>query len=135
MLVAAVRTLLRFSTRRLTLTVNDLTAQVETPLLCVGNNDYRLEMPDAGTREHLDRGELCVIVLRRKSRWGFFAAAVRALAGRDRRIDVARLDEVRQLRVDSARPCLTVSLDGETERVEPPLVYRIRPRALRVIAP
>jgi diacylglycerol kinase family enzyme len=135
MLVAASRTLLRFSTRRLTLTVNDFTAQVDTPLLFVGNNDYRLEMPNAGTREHLDRGELCVIVMRRKSRWGFFAAAVRALAGRDRRTDVVRLEDVLQLRVDAARPFLTISLDGETEHMATPLMYRIRPKALRVIAP
>jgi diacylglycerol kinase family enzyme len=135
LLVAAVHTLLRFSTHRLTLTVNDLSGQVDTPLLFVGNNDYRLDMPGAGTREHVDRGELCVMVLRRKSRWGFFAAALRALFGRDRPDDVVRLDDVHRLRVDAARPFLIVSLDGETEHLATPLVYRIRPKALRVITP
>lgn len=133
--VAAARTLLRFSTRRLTLTVNERSAQVDTPLLFVGNNDYRLEMPDAGTRKRLDGGELCVMVLRRKSRWGFLASTARALLGRDRREDVVRLDDVRRLRVDSLRPFLIVSLDGEVEHLATPLIYRIRPKALRVIAP
>src|SRR6185503_9048517 len=41
MLVASVRTLVRFNHQRLTLTVNDRKAQVDTPLLFVGNNDYR----------------------------------------------------------------------------------------------
>jgi diacylglycerol kinase family enzyme len=133
--IAAARTLLRFSSRRLTLTINDRKAQVDTPLLFVGNNKYRLELPGAGTRERLDAGELCIIVLRRKSRWGFVAAAVRSLVGRERPVDIVELNDVQSLRVDSSRPSLTISLDGETARMEPPLRYRIRPKALKVIAP
>lgn len=135
MAVAAARTLLRFSSRTLTLTVNDSTQQVDTPLLFVGNNRYRLEMPGAGTRERLDGGELCVVVLRRTSRLGFLAATVRALLGRHRDLDVVQVEDVNQLRVDSSRPSLAISLDGETEDMETPLTYRIRPKALRVIAP
>lgn len=135
MAIAAFRTLVRFSSRRLTLTANDHTAQVETPLLFVGNNAYRLEMPGAGTRERLDGGCLFVTVLRRKSRWGFCAATLRSLVGRRRPIDVAQLDDVKHLRVDSSRRALTISLDGETALMETPLDYRIRPKALKVIAP
>jgi diacylglycerol kinase family enzyme len=135
MAIAVARTLLRFSSRRLMLTVNDHKARVDTPLLFVGNNRYSLELPGAGTRERLDAGELCVIVLRRKSRWGFCAAAIRSLIGRERPADIVQLDDVRTLRVDSARPRLTVSVDGETARMETPLNYRIRPKALKVIAP
>lgn len=135
MAIAVARTLIRFSSRRLTLTVNDHKAQIDTPLLFVGNNAYRLEMPGAGTRERLDEGELCVIVLRRKSRWGFCAAAIRSLVGRARPNDIVRLDEVQTLRVEGSRPSVTISLDGETATMIPPLDYRIRPRALRVIAP
>lgn len=135
MAVAAARTLIRYSSRRLTLTINDRKAQVDTPLLFVGNNDYRLEMPGTGTRERLDAGELSVIVLRRKSRWGFFATLVRSLAGIERSMDIVQLEDVATLRVGSSRSSLTISLDGETARMEPPLNYRIRPRALKVIAP
>lgn len=135
MAVAAARTLLRFSSRRLTLTIDDKTAAVDTPLLFVGNNAYRLEVPGAGTRERLDGGELCMVALRRKSRLGFCTATFRALFGRHRSVDVVRLDGVKHVRVDIARPLLTISIDGETERIAPPLDYRIRPKALRVIAP
>lgn len=135
MAVAAARTLLKFSSRRLTLTVDDKTAAVDTPLLFVGNNAYRLEVPGAGTRERLDGGELCMVALRRKSRLGFCAATFRALFGRHRSVDVVRVDGVKHLRVDIARALLTISIDGETERIAPPLDYRIRPQALRVIAP
>jgi diacylglycerol kinase family enzyme len=135
MAIAAARTVLRFSSRRLTLTANERKAAVDTPLLFVGNNTYRLEMPGSGTRERLDSGELCVIVLRRKSRLGFLATAIRSLIGRERPIDIVQLDDVQTLRVDSARPSLTISLDGETATMKPPLKYRIRPGALKVIAP
>ena len=135
MAVAAIRTLLRFNHQRLTLTVNDTAARVDTPLLFVGNNDYRLELPGAGRRSRLDGGELCVLSLRRKTRAGFLAATVRTLAGRARPGDLVRLDGVERLRVGSGRHRLTVSLDGEVLSVEPPLDYRIRKGALRVIAP
>ena len=44
MLVASLRTLARFNHQRLTLTVNDEKARVDTPLLFVGNNDYRIDI-------------------------------------------------------------------------------------------
>jgi diacylglycerol kinase family enzyme len=135
MAIAAARTLFRFSHRRLTLTVNDRTAVVDTPLLFVGNNAYKMDLPGAGTREALDRGELFVVVLRRKSRLGFCLASVRALFGRSRADDVVRIDGVETLKVGSSRHHLAVSLDGESVHLKPPLVYRIRPKALNVIAP
>ena len=135
MAVAAVRTLVRFGHQRLTLTANDEQARVDTPLLFVGNNEYQLALPEAGGRDTLDDGKLCVLVLRKKTRAGFIAAALRALVGRARPDDMVRLDNVERLRVGSGRRRLAVSLDGEVVSVEPPLDYHIRKRALRVIAP
>jgi diacylglycerol kinase family enzyme len=42
---------------------------------------------------------------------------------------------VKRLRVSSHRRHLAVSLDGEVVRAKQPLDYRIRSKALRVIAP
>jgi YegS/Rv2252/BmrU family lipid kinase len=135
MLVASLRTLARFNHQRLTLTVNDEKARVDTPLLFVGNNDYRLDLGAPGQRESLDDGQLCVLVMRRKTRAGLIAASVRALLRRARPDDMVRIDGVERLRVDSHRSHLTVSLDGEVVRSAPPLDYRIRKQALAVIAP
>ena len=135
MLVASVRTLVRFRHHRLTLTVNDEKARVDTPLLFVGNNDYRLDIGGAGERESLDQGRLFVLVMRKNSRLGLIAASIRALFDRSRKGDMVNLDAVERLRVDSHRSSLAVSLDGEVVRVEPPLDYKIRKKALRVIAP
>ena len=134
MLVASIRTLARFNHQRLTLTVNDEQARIDTPLLFVGNNDYRLDLGAPGQRESLDDGELCVLVMRKKTRTGLIAASIRALFDRARRDDMVRIDGVERLRVDSHRSQLAVSLDGEVVRSAPPLDYRIRKQALTVIA-
>ncbi|HWC57180.1 MAG TPA: diacylglycerol kinase family protein, partial [Sphingomicrobium sp.] len=95
MVVASVRTLWRFGRRRLTLTVNDeQTGIVDTPLLFVGNNDYRIDIGAPGRRERLDGGELCVLLMRKKTRRGMIAASVRALLNRSRDDDMVRLDGV-----------------------------------------
>jgi YegS/Rv2252/BmrU family lipid kinase len=135
MLVASVRTLARFNHQRLTLTVNDEKARIDTPLLFVGNNDYRLDIGAPGQRESLDDGQLCVLVMRKKTRRGLIAASIRALFDRARRDDMVRIDGVERLRVGSHRSQLAVSLDGEVVRSAPPLDYRIRKQALTVIAP
>jgi diacylglycerol kinase family enzyme len=136
MIVASLRTLVRFGHRRLILTVNEETqGRIDTPLLFVGNNGYRLDLGAAGQRESLEEGELCVLVMRKKSRRGLIAASIRALLGRSRPDDMVRIDGVERLRVGSHRSHLAVSLDGEVTREAPPLDYCIRKRALRVIAP
>jgi diacylglycerol kinase family enzyme len=135
LMVASARTLARFGHQRLRLTINDRPAAADTPLLFVGNNDYRLALPNAGSRSSLKDGRLCVLVMRSKSRAGFLGATARVLLGRTRDTDMVRLDDVQTLRVDSRRSLLPVSLDGETLYLPPPLDYRIRPGALRVIAP
>jgi YegS/Rv2252/BmrU family lipid kinase len=135
MIVASMRTLARFGHQRLTLTLNDEQARVDTPLLFVGNNDYRLDIGAAGQRESLDDGQLCVLVMRKKTRRGLIAATIRALFNRSRADDMVQLDNVKRLRVSSHRRHVAVSLDGEVVRAEPPLDYRIRKQALKVIAP
>lgn len=136
MIVASLRTIARFNHQRLTLTVNEeRTGRVDTPLLFVGNNDYTIDIEAPGRRERLDGGELCVLVMRKKTRWGFLAASLRAFFGRGRKDDMVRLEHVERLRVSSARTHLAVSLDGEVAGFRQPLDYRIRKKALRVIAP
>ena len=136
MVVASLRTLARFGHQRLTLTVNDeTTGLVDTPLLFVGNNDYRIDIGAPGQRESIEDGRLSVFVMRKKTRSGFIAASIRALFNRARADDMVQLENVDRLRVSTRKRMLAVSLDGEVVRAEPPLEYKIRPKALRVIAP
>jgi YegS/Rv2252/BmrU family lipid kinase len=135
MLVASARTLARFNHYRLTLTVNDEQARVDTPLLFVGNNDYRIDLRAPGRRESLEDGRLSVFVMRKKTRRGLIAASIRALFNRTRNDDMVRLENVERLLVASRRSHLVISVDGEVESMSAPLDYRVRKAALNVIAP
>jgi len=136
MLVASARTLVRFHHHRLTLTINGNAQEVvETVLLFVGNNDYKLGMPAAGRRPKLDAGHLSVLVMAGKGRLGMIAAVFRALVGRERASDMERIEKVETLRVTGRRSHYSVAMDGETVKLAPPLDYRIRKRALHVMAP
>ena len=135
MIVASARTLARFGHQRLTLTVNDEKERIDTPLLFVGNNDYRIDLGAPGQRESIEDGQLCVMVMRKKTRAGLVAASIRALLNRTRDDDMEKIDGVERLRVSSRRSAIPVSLDGEVVAAAPPLDYKIRKGALRVIAP
>lgn len=135
MIVASIRTLVRFNHQRLTLTVNDEKERVDTPLLFVGNNHYRVDIGAPGKRDNIEDGELSVFVMRKKTRSGFLAASLRALFDRIREDDMVRIEDVERLRVASSRSVLPVSLDGEVVSAAAPFEYRIRKKALRVIAP
>lgn len=133
--VASIRTLARFNHQRLTLTVNDEKEQMDTPLLFVGNNDYRLDIGGPGQRDSIEDGRLSVFVMRKKTRRGLIAAMIRVLFDRTRPDDMVALENVQRLRVSSHRSSLAVSLDGEVVGAKPPLDYKVRAKALRVIAP
>ena len=112
----------------------DLT-RVRTPFVFVGNNRYEMNLFSHGTRSALDRGELSLYVARNVRRWGILRLALRALVGRlrqDRDFEAATVPEVE---VGMHRRIVRVALDGELYRMESPIRFRIRPGALRVLAP
>ncbi len=136
MLLASAATLERFPFLDVRLTAAGQALKRRTPFVFVGNNAYRMEGINLGSRDSLTEGCLSVgIAQYRIGRWGLVRLAFRALlfgiAG-ERDLDVLFADEVQ---IISRRKRLPVSLDGELALLEPPLQYRIRPRALRVIAP
>jgi diacylglycerol kinase family enzyme len=73
--------------------------------------------------------------MRKKTRRGLIAASIRALFNRARDDDMVKIENVQRLRVSSHRSALAASLDGEVVGAAPPLDYKIRSKALRVIAP
>lgn len=110
-----------------------------TPLVFIGNNEYRMAGFDAGSRESLRGGKLALYVVKGTGRWQLFQLVWRILAGTatesgalamatalDATIDVPFDDRVTQL---------PVAVDGEVTTLDLPLRYAIRPGALRVIVP
>jgi diacylglycerol kinase family enzyme len=106
-----------------------------TPFVFIGNNVYRMEGFDIGVRERLDAGVLSLYLTARRSRLGLLLLALRALLGRLYQGRDFEAGTATRLRIDARHRRLLVALDGEVAAMDLPLDYRIRPRALRVIAP
>ncbi|HYU41205.1 MAG TPA: diacylglycerol kinase family protein [Vicinamibacteria bacterium] len=132
---AALDTLRRFPVVRLTLRLPEGSLNVTTPMVFIGNNRYQTKLFSLGQRPALDEGDLWVYLARDAGRFRFLRLALRALIGR---LDDSRDFQglcVKEMLVEDRRRVLRVAFDGEVCHVAPPLRYRIRPRALRVIVP
>jgi diacylglycerol kinase family enzyme len=135
MLSASLTSLRHFRRHRLWITGPGISEPIRTPLLFVGNNRYEVSLFGLGKREALDRGELCLYAIRARSRLHLFWAGLRGVFGKlDQQRDFATF-YVPELEVASDRATLTISVDGETVRMETPLRYRIRAKALKLIVP
>ena len=89
-----------------------------------------------GRRRSLDEGRIWVFVAPPiSSRWRAVRLTLLALFKRDRRGRDFDVFQTRELRVETTREQVRVALDGEIFRIQPPLRYRSRPRALRVRVP
>jgi len=120
---------------RLRLHVGGETRFLRTPMLFVGNNVYEFNLLAPGERPALDQGQLCLYTAHARGPWSMARLALRALLGR---LDQARDFEaacVPSLTIDAVRRRLDVAADGEVLTMAPPLHYRVRPGALRVLVP
>jgi diacylglycerol kinase family enzyme len=125
----------RFPVHRLTIRAGGGERQRRTPCVFIGNNRYALSPAALGTRDALDRGELCVYVARSASRLHLLWAMLKAMLGR--LTPLQDFEEIRgeALTIESRARRLRVALDGELHKIAPPLRYRSRRGALRVLVP
>lgn len=132
---ASLLMLRRYPLMAVSVRVNDADLRRRTPLVFIGNNSYQMEGLTIGTRERIDAGTLSLYLPRRPGRMGLIRIALRALFGRLR--DVDDFDSLRatEFRIETQKKRVRVAADGEVTGMEAPLVYRIRPGALRVIVP
>ncbi|MEA2711291.1 MAG: hypothetical protein QOF78_3892 [Phycisphaerales bacterium] len=135
MLVAAMRVFRRHPTVRVRIGVGDQSVLRTTPFVFVGNNTYDINLTNLGRRTRLDGGELCVYFTNRTGRFGLFRLALRALFGRLEQAKDFNALCVTEVWIETARHELRVAMDGEVIQLAPPLHYRTRPAALRVLAP
>lgn len=106
-----------------------------TPLVFIGNNEYRMEGFQIGERERLDGGRLSIYVAKKPGRAPLVLLALQALIG--------RLSQSRDFEAVLASECvietphaqLLVATDGEVTTLSSPLRYKIRPRSLLVLVP
>jgi diacylglycerol kinase family enzyme len=120
---------------RLDILVGGTVEPSRSPCVFIGNNEYRISAPGLGTRDSLDRGELCLYVARTQGRLAMFWLACRSVLGLVRQQRDLRIFRGATADISSRRRRLLVAFDGEVETMQSPLHYKIRPGALRVFAP
>ena len=133
-LPAAYAALERLPHHRLRIDLGQGERSIVTPLLFVGNNVYSLDRNEIGRRASLTDGTLSVYAVAQRSRVALLWFAARALVGRaHRELDFTTLGECETLKVWSTGDSIEIALDGEVQRIDSPLEFRIRPGALKVV--
>lgn len=135
MLSASLASLRHFRRHRLWISAPGLAGPLRTPLLFVGNNRYQVRPFALGTRERLDEGVLCIYAVKARSRAHLFWAGIKGVFGQLDAQDDFLTAYVEEAEITANRPVMIISADGETIRMETPLRYRIRPKALMLLVP
>lgn len=132
---AALAVLRRYPFLNIRLSVDGKELVSRTPFVFIGNNEYEMETLNIGGRACLDAGKLSLYMSDRTSRLGLIRLALRALFGGLRQDKDFIALCTKEVWIETRHKRVRVALDGEVEVMEPPLHYRVRPRALRVLAP
>lgn len=132
---ATLRAARRYPVLTLAMDVDGQVLRRKSAFVFVGNNEYRMAAFEIGERARLDEGVLSLYVTQRTGRFGLLRLAVRALFDR---LEQARdFDSLRaaEVTIETPRAAVHVAIDGEVVTMRTPLRYRIRPGALKVLAP
>jgi diacylglycerol kinase family enzyme len=135
MVPAFFRMLRHFPRRRLRIRAEGWDRPYRTPCLFVGNNEYGTELFMLRRRRRMDSGKLWLYVVKPRGPLEFLWMVWRLCFGHmneERDLDTFQLSEVE---IDAKSSRLPVALDGDVGIMRPPLRYRSRPGALRVIVP
>ena len=112
------------------------TGTARTRLLFVGNNQYELRLLNLGRRVSLQEGVLSCFVLDAPTRLQLVHTVLRSLRSKQaEHVFFRSLRATEMTVVPNQRLEVDVSADGEIFAMRTPLVYRIRPGALRVVVP
>jgi len=134
-IVATIQALVRFRQFGVRIRVEDVALLRRTPALMVGNNAYTNPDSLEPRRLSLTSGMLAAYIPRARSRWRLMWDTMVALVGNVGESDGFELLISTEFTVESKRPRLRVSIDGELVRLATPLLFRSRAGALRVLVP
>jgi diacylglycerol kinase family enzyme len=136
-IVASIRAFTVFPTIRVDLEIEGKAQTFRTPLIFIGVGERELQLPKLGSRVKNGDRKLHVIAVRGRRRARLLATALEAVA---RGVETAAQNpELDSYLVDKCtlylrRRRATISLDGETVVLAPPLEYRVDRDALRIVA-
>ncbi len=132
------KVLARHRSMAIRLSVDDEVVLRRTPIVFVGNNEYRAAGLAAGSRESLSGGMLAIYIVNaggRRHPLRLIRLAWHMVLGSALDGDHLELMRTTAATVESKEEMLHMALDGEVEIFYAPLEFRILPGALRVFVP
>lgn len=135
MAVVAWRSARRYPSMKLELEIDGTRRRLRTRSVAVVDNDYGEAPGKLFNRPRLDSGELVLYVTERMTPWRLVSLAFGFLIGRWRNLPGLTRIVATDFVIHSRHKALRVMNDGEGLLLAPPLHYRIRPKALKVIVP
>jgi diacylglycerol kinase family enzyme len=122
--------------QKLTLSARGRSLAHRTPSVIICNNPHQMKVFGVKDASIPERGLLNIYITTRSRRrtliWQMFRAAAGAIDEKTPHFEAMALPE---LRIDSKRKLIPVSIDGEVMDLSPPLVYRVRERPMKVLVP
>lgn len=106
-----------------------------SPFVFIGNNPYDVRLFSARMRPRLNQGHLSLYTARCTGWSCFLLLILRSAFHHLERAPEFESHEASEIRVETQRRTVRASKDGEVLHLESPLEYRIRPGALKVLAP
>lgn len=104
----------------------------KTPFIFVGNNRYKMDLFNLGSRERINEGKLNIYYPNTSDKYSVFKFLLSALFNRlDQEKDFTTL-ESESIIVDIKKRKIEVAYDGEVVSMSPPLKYEILQKKLKV---
>jgi diacylglycerol kinase family enzyme len=120
---------------RLQIETPDRALTLRTPFVLVANNRYTGHVLASSLRPRLDEGRIWIYTTRAHRHGALIRLMWQTLTRRVDEADALEVHTVTEAIISSTKVSIPVAADGELIDVQLPLRFKIRPRALRVLAP
>lgn len=128
-IASSFKALFRFKTY--IITIDDTT--FKTPFIFVGNNKYELHPGEGVVRTRLNQGQLTVFIAKTQSRLTLLKIVLFALVGKVHGLPEFEILYPEKIVIDTKRPTLHVSHDGEVSKMTSPIEFEIKKKTLKVL--
>jgi diacylglycerol kinase family enzyme len=114
---------------------NQAMRAVRTPVVVVGNNRYSGRLFDHNLRPRLDEGRLWLYTVHARRHLAVLRMMFQSLFGQLDETDALAAEAATAILIESDCGPVPIAADGEVLKLSPPFHFKIRPGALRVLAP
>jgi diacylglycerol kinase family enzyme len=135
MTLATITVFRRLRRLRVRIEANGRMQSLRAPFVVVSNNRYSGHVLDYSLRSRLDEGRLWIYTTRAYRHAAVLRLMWQSLLRKIDAVDALEMTAVTSATLDYDYGRLPVAVDGELVDLRPPLRFRTRPAALRVLAP